>query len=262
MASHDWLLQLIAGQESEKFRLVRKLDFFGQKHTATKALKVLKNANLINLRSLNLRIHNDLTGGLITALHTLPSCQDLVELGMARVSEKIFDALAEGDGLKHVTRFIWSNIPYYYPYKIDYDEAEALSQVTFFKNLTKLTLERHALYLLRDNTALFEHIDHIDLSLLIYHENDLMDDIVARLRPAHLSYGVSGRDRLGENRPLANTECIERVTLIGTHPCADPEEAKRLPKNVALRLPPAHIEVDVRGYECERIEQAILSARA
>lgn len=139
-APHDWLVQMMAEQESPKYRLVRSLDFFGEKHSATDALKALSRESLTNLRSLDLNVYKNLSATIFKKIHTLPSCENLVELGFASVQKKHLDAIAEGDGLQSVTRFIWSDNNLYLYGNKDYNEIVELIRKPFFERIERFAL--------------------------------------------------------------------------------------------------------------------------
>ena len=259
VAPHAWLLQMIDGQNLKKFGIVRKLDFFGQKHTGTKIVKALQSNTLTHLLSLNAHVNKDLSKTLMKSLHTLPSCEDLVELGFGAVSTPIAEALVKGDGLKHVTRFIYCDNSVYHDYNNHFADCEHLRKFPFMPNLRGLAVERSKMYRLIEKKVVdLNGIERVDFSRLEYLETEQINHVLIITQPSHVVFGAHGAYQWRELTPIKYPESVKEISIQGTirHVESASERADLL-SNLALIPRPEGIPVTVRGYSHDAILSAI-----
>ncbi|MEC9397831.1 MAG: BRCT domain-containing protein [Myxococcota bacterium] len=259
-APHDWLVQMMAEQESPKFRLVRSLDLFGEKHSAADALKALARESLTNLRSLNLHVSKNLSATIFKKIHTLPSCKDLVELGFGTVQKKHLDAIAEGDGLQSVTRFIWCDNELYLYGAKSYNELVELIRKPFFERVEQFAVQG------AKSSVVLNHLDDevrerfsrmtcLDFRGQRSINGGSLEKLCAVMQPERVLLGLqpfgSWYYKMQQGYP-------ESVKAIEVH-CVAPfekDQLKRGREQLAKYAFPEWVEtIDVRGYQTEVFAQ-------
>ena len=256
LAPHDWLLQMMNEQESCKYRLVRSIDLFGEKHSATAAIKALKRESLVNLRSLNLHVSKNLSSTIFKKIHTLPSCENLVELGFGTVQKKHLDAIAEGEGLKSVTRFIWSDNDIYLYGKETYNEVVELIRKPFFERIERFAFRG------RKSSELLDHLDDevrerfSRMSCLDYSgqrsiNGHSLEKILEVMQPERVVLGLQPFGSWYRKMDHGYPESVTQVELRCVAPF-DKDHLKNGRKNLEGYAFPENLEsIDVRGYQTE-----------
>ena len=262
VAPHAWLLQMIAGQNLEKFKLVRKLDFFGKRNTGTNILGALRNDTLTHLLSLHAHVENDLSETLMRSLHTLPSCEDLVELGFGSINPPVSSALAQGDGLEQVTRFIYADNAINLEY--GHRDIEHLRELPFLDSLQSLTLTPiKAGRVLRQQEELdLSALSTFNLSLLPHVSdatlNEGLNQLLDIIQPHHVVFGVHGNYRwLRCDTPIELPRSVKTLSIHGILAHAETQWQKQtLRQNFASLPQPDGVPVTLRGYSYDTLLNA------